>query len=207
MQTLNSRQRLATLDSEISQAEPLARAEKSFKASNPEQPNPWQDHSQRLEHLLAEREEALLVVAGERLNAALEKRRDLQSHLDRLHIVRQAADRQVLERSQHPVVQRYKSATAICMQQGWGHSWELFRQWFESNRSVRMGCPETANFFLHAQEARDANVRFDLEGDRAAVALYNQSIDAANQALGDWNSVAEALRLLLREHPELVAAS
>lgn len=130
--TLSAKERLQQLEHEIAQCEPLANAEKAFSAASPGADNPWNGQAQKLATLRAAKDDMLLLIAGEKLNQLLANRQELQQRLDRLHIQRQAADRQVAERSQHPTVIRYRNAISVCIRMGWGYSGAIpavLRKW------------------------------------------------------------------------------
>lgn len=203
--TQTLQERLNFLEREIERQESLEHAEAAFRAGNPdpETVNPWHGAGQTLLSMCQERERIALAIEGERLNSALAKQRELRQALDRLSLERQIADRAVRTRAEHASVQRYLAAGAICRQRGWAFSWERFRQFFESGRQRYGGLTEDGAFFLDSAQARDANVRFSLEFDRAPVMLYLEALDASNRKLAEWNAVGEQLRMLLREHPEL----
>lgn len=197
---------LGHLDAQIEGARELANAEAAFSAANGnDTSNPWANASRRLDDLQRDREQLALRIQGEKLNALLAKRQELNERLDRLQVQRQAADRVLAERAQDASVVRYRNATGICMREGFGHSWEIFRKWYESGLGLRQGAPECSAFFLSDELAKSVGVSFDLEGDRAAVRLWIEALDTANRLLSEENSYREELRNLLREHPELQA--
>jgi len=200
-------ERLKVLEREIERAESFEQAEAAFRAAEPEAKNPWQGAAQKLYALRQEHKDVALAIQGERLNGALAKQRELQQRLDRLSLLRQIADRAVRDRAAHPSVVRYLNAGAVCRERGWGWSWTRFQEFFQSKRERYGGLPGDAAFFLDSAQARDAGVRFDMGADRAAVHLYLEALDDANRRLVEWNAVAEQLRLLLRETPELLGVA
>jgi len=201
--TLSNQQHLQEIEHQIGQSETLAKAEQAFTASTPDARNPWQGESEKLAALRGERENLRLRIAGEKLSAALAHKRELEERLDRLMVARRVADREVAERLQHPTVQRYLNAGTVCRRHGWAHSFEIFSQWFESKRERWNAAPECATFFLDSTDAEVAGVRFDTGPERTAVHLYLQAKDHATRLVSEWCLVAEQLRALLREHPEL----
>jgi hypothetical protein len=208
-QTLSNKERLKALEVEIAKQEPLAEAERAFSTASPEVPNPWEGAGEKLNALRTEQVDLLLEERGRNLKALLEKKQELEARLNRLQVQRQVCDRVVAERAAHETVVRYLNAPRLMMREitPWGHSFEIFRQWYESKKPLYNAAPECAPFFLHSQEAKDAGLCFNLEGDRAAVHLWIEAVDAANKTMTEWDSTASMLRDLVREHPELQAAS
>lgn len=90
---------------------------------------------------------------------------------------------------------------------GWGYSFEIFRQFFQSMRPRYNGAPDCLPFFVDGPEAKAAGVSFNLEGDRQAVKLWLEAKDAADQKLMLWNQACERKRALIREVPELGSAA
>jgi hypothetical protein len=199
---------LEAIEAQLERARALAKAEAAFEATNsPAIPNPWAGSQKTLADLEADRQQLQLRVAGAKLNDLLAKRDELQKRYDDLTLQKIAADRQVAELAQNPTVIRYREASFVTMREGWGRSFQIFREFFESKRAIYNAAPDCAPWFLNSQEAENANVRFNLEADRQAVHLWIQATDEANKILSAWNSASEQLRNLLREHPELGAAS
>ena len=166
--TLSAKERLQQLEHEIAQCEPLANAGRAFSAAKPQERNPWKGQTEKLAILKTARQDAALLVRGEELSALLSKRAELTARCDRLSIQRKVAERVVAERAQHPTVVRYKRAPSLFMREEtpWGHSFEIFKRWYETNLPLRPYGPECAPFFLHGAEARAAGVSFDLQNDR-----------------------------------------
>lgn len=214
--TLTTPERLQVLEQKISEVEALARAEKSFAAAFPEQENQWDGNTQRLERLRAEREDILLQLNGQRLNAALDKEAELKARLDDLTMQRQLADRRVADLNGHPVIQRYRAAFAICRDEGWGHSWILWSNFLQKDLSLRQGAPDCAAFFSRDAVAKDKGLVFTLEdtvvdgetvpADRKIIHEWVTATDSSNRVLAEWNSVASELRNLKHRFPELNAA-
>ena len=207
MDTLTAKEQLLRIEDEIIRQEPIACAEKAFNRANSTLPNPFAGAADKLQQLILQKEDLRLEQQGKILFELLAKKTDLEGQLNRLSVERQVADRALAELAANPTVVRYKNAASICMQQGWGHSWELFRQFFQSNRSLREGCHDSDPFFLHDEKAKEAGVMFSLESDRPVIHRYNEAKSASDAALIQWNDVASRLRDLLREHPELGAVA
>jgi hypothetical protein len=200
---------LKHLDLQIEKARLAANAEAAFDAANGrEGPNPWANAKKALDDLEDDRRQLVLKHEGEKLNEAIRELRRLDQELEKAQAQREAADRALRERKEHETVQRYLGATSTCMKLGWGHSWTaFFRPWYESGKPRYMGANEQAVFFLDSPLAQDAGVQFDLDGEREAVRRYVEAFDAANQAAITWSAHASHRADLLREHPELKAAS
>jgi hypothetical protein len=101
------------------------------------------------------------------------------------------------------IVQRYKAAGGVCRQNGWGHSWVMFQQWFEQGKPRYSGMPECGAFFLDSPQAKAVGVSFNLESDRAAVIAWRQAVGDSEKALMAWSSLADRRQRLLQERPEL----
>jgi hypothetical protein len=206
MDTLSTKERLVQLEHEIGRLAPSSSAEKAFARANSAIENPWKGSGAKLEALELQRDDLILAERGQKLHDLVNQKRELERRLERSQIARQAADRQLLERSQHETVVRYREAVIRCMNLGIGASFELFRNWFESGRPLYSAAPECASYFINGAEAKAAGVSFDIQKDREAVNLWLEAREASNTALMAFNNDASELRDLLREHPELGSA-
>ncbi|HET6275725.1 MAG TPA: hypothetical protein VFE16_07325, partial [Candidatus Cybelea sp.] len=115
---------LACLNAEIERAQRAADAESAYDAANGrEGPNPWANSGRALADLEADREQLTLRVKGQALTKSILELKRLDQEIAEAELEREHADRVLRQHSEHESVKRYLAATAICMRNGWGHSW------------------------------------------------------------------------------------
>lgn len=199
--TLSAKERLISLEHELSQAESLEMAEHAFRASNPEGKNPWEGAARKLAALKADKQDLELRLRGHELSSALEKLKTLDAELAKAEVARDLADAKLRELNSNETVVRYKAGTMLSIQYGWGWSYERFRQWYETGQA-RSFMPQDAVWFVDSPDC-PAALKFNLESDRQTIRRWVEAKGTSDQALVHWNAIASQRAALLRERPEL----
>lgn len=202
---LTNAESLVDLKSRLFNAERLAAAEQAFDAAaGRKSKNPWEGKGAELDSLRHKIADAERAEAGRVLRSALQRLRGLDTELEAASRERERADRIVAELAQDPSVMRFKGAYQFCMRRGWAHSWTLYTPWFLSGKALYQNFPQGASYFLNIE--CPSELRFT-DAERAKVIEWNNARGLAEKNLIIWCALAEQRSLLLRERPELAAAS
>jgi|HubBroStandDraft_4_1064222.scaffolds.fasta_scaffold00333_7 hypothetical protein len=200
MTTLNLQERLRDIEALLPQLDQRADAEAALICAKGDS-GPLAGACQERDELRQEASDIRLKLRGHEISTALDELTRLDAELAEAMERREAADREVLRQAESPIVERWNAAPTFAIRCGYGHSWELFSQWFLSGRPRYIAAPECLLFFQSGECSEP--LRFDLDGDRECILAYHAARDEAVRASMAWTGLADRRTRLLREHPEL----
>lgn len=185
----------ASLDFEIAQLQPRARAEAALDAVGHE-PNPFRGSIARLDAVLDQREHVALLEQGQRLVEALAQRDRLLDERDRLVVEAQQLNVELRDIEQHPTIVRYREAPTVAIRFGVAHWFGDWKRWFESAHDRPLLMKQVAG------EEWPAAILFDA-ADREVLHKWRSLEERLNLTSAGRAAAEEQLRALENAHHEL----